>query len=206
MPSEFHVAIIDDDQAALDGVRLFFTRHKAQVTCFDRSTDFLTAIKPAEQFDCIVYNIGMPGVSGLALLRRLGQLKYKKPIIMMTEHADIPMAVTAIKKGAFDIVNKPLDPRRLFASVLKAVKATKQDGERAAELNCLQSRFNALSSRQRQVMEFVVAGLSNKETGLRLNISPKTVDHHRAWVMERMGAKNLPDLVRLALRIQGNMI
>jgi FixJ family two-component response regulator len=203
MTGEIRIALIDDDEAVLDSLRLYFTRHKTKVSSFSASQDFLAAIGRAEQFDCIVCDIRMPGISGLELLDRLNQLQYGRPIIFITGHGDVPLAVAAIKKGAFDFLNKPFDAECLLASVQEAVKIRKQADYRVAELEELRSRFAALSTRQRQVMDLVVAGLSNKEIGLRLKISPKTVDHHRAWVMERMGARNLAELVRLAVRIQG---
>ena len=112
------------------------------------------------------------------------------------------MAVAAIKLGAFDFIEKPFDESRLLASIRNAVETGRQKARDAAELEKLQSRFKLLSSRQRQVMELAVAGFSNKEIGTKLNISPKTVENHRAWVMERVGAKNLAELVRMAISIE----
>jgi two-component system response regulator FixJ len=112
------------------------------------------------------------------------------------------MAVAAIKVGAFDFIEKPFDESRLLASVRSALDNMRQPDLDGAELKELQSRFNTLSARQRQVMELAVAGLSNKEIGSQLNISPKTVENHRAWVMERIGARNIAELVRMAMKIQ----
>jgi len=112
------------------------------------------------------------------------------------------MAVAAIKIGAFDFIEKPFDENRLLASIHNAVARGRLQTSDIAELDQLQSRFNSLSQRQRQVMELAVAGLSSKEIGKRLKISSKTVEHHRAWVMERIGARNLAELVRMAMRIQ----
>jgi two-component system response regulator FixJ len=112
------------------------------------------------------------------------------------------MAVSAIKNGAFDFIEKPFDESRLLASIQMAVALRREQAGDAAELDKLRSRFNTLSLRQRQVMELAVAGLSNKEIAYRLDISPKTVENHRAWVMERMDAKSLAELVRIAMRIE----
>jgi len=112
------------------------------------------------------------------------------------------MAVSAIKTGASDFIEKPFDEGRLLASIQSAVALRRQQASKEAEIEKLRSRFNTLSTRQRQVMELAAAGLSNKEIALRLEISPKTVENHRAWVMERMGAKSLADLVRIAMRIE----
>jgi two-component system response regulator FixJ len=115
------------------------------------------------------------------------------------------MAVAAIKVGAFDFIEKPFDEARLLASIGNAIEKKQQPEIDAAELEKLQSRFNTLSVRQRQVMDLAVAGLSNKEIGSRLKISPKTVENHRAWVMERIGARNIAELVRIAMKVQGNL-
>jgi two-component system response regulator FixJ len=112
------------------------------------------------------------------------------------------MAVAAIKNGAFDFIEKPFDEARLLTSVRQAVAKRRQGESDTAELKDLAARFDALSGRQRQVMELVAAGLSSKEIGSQLNISPKTVENHRAWLMERIGARNVAELVRMAMKIQ----
>jgi two-component system, LuxR family, response regulator FixJ len=112
------------------------------------------------------------------------------------------MAVAAIKVGAFDFIEKPFDEVRLLASIRHAVEKGRERDADSTELENLQSRLNTLSARQREVMELAVAGLSNKEIGSRLKISPKTVENHRAWVMERIGARNIAELVRIAMKVQ----
>jgi two-component system response regulator FixJ len=144
----------------------------------------------------------MPGMSGLDLVRHLKARGFIWPIILITGHGDIDMAVSAIKIGAFDFIEKPFDETRLLVSIRNAVEQKRQHMSDAIELEQLQSRFNSLSFRQRQVMELAAAGLSSKEIGMRLKISAKTVENHRAWVMERIGARNLAELVRMAMRIQ----
>jgi len=134
---------------------------------------------------------------------RLNERPFVAPIILITGRGDIDMAVSAIKSGAFDFIEKPFDEGRLLASIRNAVEIGRQKASSAAEIDMLQSRLKTLSARQRQVMELAVAGLSNKEIALRLDISPKTVENHRAWVMERIGAKNLAELVRIAMQIDG---
>ena len=164
----------------------------------------MTALDQREQFDCIVSDVRMPQMSGLQLMQRLNERSYARPVILITGHGDVDMAVTAIKNGAFDFIEKPFDEARLLASIHRAAERGRQSESAAAELETLQSRFNALSLRQRQVMGLAAAGLSSKEIGIRLKISPKTVENHRSWVMERMGARNLADLVRMAMKIQVN--
>ena len=145
----------------------------------------------------------MPGMSGLELVQRLKGGGLLAPVVLITGHGDVDMAVAAIKVGAFDFIEKPFDEARLLASIKNAIGKNQQPEIDAAELEKLRSRFDTLSARQRQVMELAVAGLSNKEIGSQLKISPKTVENHRAWVMERIGARNIADLVRIAMKIQG---
>jgi RNA polymerase sigma factor (sigma-70 family) len=144
----------------------------------------------------------MAGISGLELLDRLKARRSDAPFILITAVGDIEMAVAAIKNGASDFIEKPFDEGRLLASIRAAVALRRQQAGTAAEIEKLRSRFDSLSARQRQVMELAVSGLSNKEIAYRLDISPKTVENHRAWVMERMDAKSLAELVRIAMKIE----
>ena len=202
MADPIHIALIDDDAAVLDSLRLYFARHELKTSCFNSAEEFLAAVDGPAQFDCVVSDVRMPGVSGLDLVGQLNARGFIRPIILITGHGDIDMAVAAIKIGAFDFIEKPFDENRLLASIRNAVEQGRQQMSDAAELEQLQSRFNSLSLRQRQVMELAVAGLSSKEIGKRLKISSKTVENHRAWVMERIGARNLAELVRMSMQIQ----
>jgi two-component system response regulator FixJ len=198
-----HIAVIDDDEAVLDSLRLYFARQDVETSCFASAQDFLAAIRSGQRFDCIVSDVRMPGMSGLDLVQHLKGAGLAAPVILITGHGDVDMAVAAIKVGAFDFIEKPFDEARLLASIRNALNKMQQPEIDAVELEKLQSRFNTLSVRQRQVMELAVVGLSNKEIGSQLKISPKTVENHRAWVMERIGARNIAELVRIAMRIQG---
>jgi len=203
MKAPLHIAIIDDDEAVLDSLRLYFTRQNVETSCFATAREFLHTTSSGRKFDCIVSDVRMPGMSGLELVQRLKDTGTTAPVILITGHGDIDMAVAAIKVGAFDFIEKPFDESRLLTSIRAAMAANMKPAADAAELERLQSRFDSLSARQRQVMELAVAGLSNKEIGSRLKISPKTVENHRAWVMERIGARNIADLVRIAMTIEG---
>jgi two-component system response regulator FixJ len=145
----------------------------------------------------------MPGLSGLELVSHLKTRNSNWPIVLITGHGDIDMAVSAIKMGAFDFIEKPCDETRLLASIINAAEHYREQMSSAVGLEQLRSRFSSLSPRQLQVMELIVAGLSSKEIGMRLNLSAKTVNNHRAWVMERTGARNLAELVRMATTNQG---
>jgi two-component system response regulator FixJ len=203
MSARVHIAVIDDDEAVLDSLRLYFARQNIEASSFLTAKEFLSAIGSGRRFDCIVSDVRMPGMSGLDLVRHLKDAGLAAPVILITGHGDVDMAVSAIKFGAFDFIEKPFDEVRLLASITNALDREHQSESDPGELEELKTRFNTLSARQRQVMELAVAGLSNKEIGSQLKISPKTVENHRAWVMERIGARNIAELVRIAMRIQG---
>jgi two-component system response regulator FixJ len=201
MPDNLHIALIDDDAGVLDALRYYLARQSMRTSTFEAAREFLEALDRREQFDCIVSDVRMPGMSGLDLMTQLKARGYAGPVILITGHGDVDMAVAAIKNGAFDFIEKPFDEARLLASIRQGAERTRQTKSEAAELDELQARFDNLSVRQREVMELAVAGLSSKEIGIKLNISPKTVENHRAWVMERMGARNVADLIRKAMKI-----
>ncbi|MGC2080144.1 MAG: response regulator [Xanthobacteraceae bacterium] len=203
MTDPIRIALIDDDPAVLDSLRLYFERKKLEIECFNTSKEFLGTVDRSAPFDCIVSDVRMPGMSGLELLGHLKTRGFSRPVVLITGHGDIDMAVSAIKLGAFDFIEKPFDEARLLASIRDAVEQYREQIGSTVEIEQLRARFNSLSPRQRQVMELIVTGLSSKEIGARLNLSAKTVDNHRAWVMERIGARNLAELVRLAINIQG---
>jgi two-component system response regulator FixJ len=202
MAEPAQIALVEDDAAVLDSLQLYLVRQDLKTSCFGAAEALLAAVDGGAQFNCIVSDVCMPGMSGLDLVHHLNARHVVAPIILITGHGDIDMAVCAIKGGAFNFIEKPFDEARLLASIRNALEIARQKAIDAAQMEELCARFKTLSERQRQVMELAVDGLSNKEIGSRLNISPKTVENHRAWVMERTGAKNLAELVRIALQIQ----
>jgi FixJ family two-component response regulator len=204
MPDRLHVALIDDDAAVLDALRYYLARQSIRTSTFQAARDFLEALDRHEQFDCVVSDVRMPGMSGLDLMKHLNERGYAGPVILITGHGDVDMAVGAIKNGAFDFIEKPFDEARLLTSIRQGAERMRQNKSEAAEIDELQTRFDSLSARQREVMELAVAGLSSKEIGIRLSISPKTVENHRAWVMERIGARNVADLIRKAMKIRSH--
>src|SRR5215472_17712722 len=205
MSDRLHIALIDDDAGVLDALRSYLARQSMRTSTFEAAREFLEALAGREQFDCVVSDVRMPGMSGLDLMTQLKARGYGGPVILITGHGDVDMAVGAIKNGAFDFIEKPFDEARLLASIRQGVERTLQTKSEAAELDELQARFDNLSVRQREVMELAVAGLSSKEIGIRLNISPKTVENHRSWVMERIGARNVADLIRKAMKIRSRL-
>jgi len=202
MTEPIHIALVDDDAAVLDSLRLYCARHHVTTSCFDSAEALLADLDGGTLPECIVSDIRMPGMSGLDLLHSLKERRVSAPLILITAVVELAMAVSAIKKGAFDFIEKPFDEAHLLTSVQTAVQVRRQQARDEAEIEKLRSRFNALSARQRQVMELAVAGLTSKEIANRLEISYKTVEIHRAWLMERMGAKSLGELVRIAMKME----
>jgi len=199
MARPIQIALIDDDEAVLDSLSLYFRSQEIATAGFSTAQEFLAALRQDRPFDCIVSDVRMPGMSGLDLVRELKSRNIGTPIVLITGHGDVDMAVAAIKVGAANFIEKPFDESRLLASVREAIEESQQR-ENSDQRKDLPARFEALTTRQRQVMELAVAGLSNKEIGAQLDISPKTVENHRAWVMERIGARNIAELVRLAMK------
>jgi two-component system response regulator FixJ len=192
------VALIEDDEAVLHSLQLLLKRRGIGVRCFSSAEAFLASL-PADIPACVVTDVRMPGLSGLDLQRELKKRGVAVPIILITGHGDISMAVTAIKDGASDFIEKPFDDDRLVESLARAMAADRELRSEMAETSELATRAAELSPRQREVMYLVAEGLSNKQIALQLGISPRTVENHRAWAMERMGASNLADLVRKVL-------
>jgi len=206
MADSIRIALIDDDEAVLDSLKLYLERQGVRTMCFSAAAAFLGVKDIAGAFDCVVADVRMPGLSGLDLVRQLAAKGLITPVVLITGHGDIDMAVSAIKIGAFDFIEKPFDEKRLLDSIHAAIGHGRRKQNEVQEFKDLKSRAAGLSKRQRQVMELAARGLSNKEIAERLRISPRTVEIHRAWMMERMGARNVADLVRMVMQLEGRSL
>jgi two-component system, LuxR family, response regulator FixJ len=195
------IALIDDDEAVLDSLRMLLHNRGWAVECFTSAGDFLARFE-SMALTCIVSDVRMPGLSGLDLQQELVNRRNSVPLILITGHGDIAMAVAAVKAGAFDFIEKPLDDDALMESIGRASDGAEQHQKVQARVAEIATRAAGLSPRQRQVMELVARGLSNKEIALQLGISPRTVDNYRAWVMEKMEAATLADLVRMVVQLE----
>lgn len=192
------IALIEDDEAILHSLGLLLENRGMSVQTYPSAELFLEQLGDNAP-SCVVSDIRMPGISGLELQQELRKQDAAVPVILITGHGHIAMAVKAIKDGAFDFIEKPFDEERLIESINAAIEHGKRERVEHSERTLLEARAAELSPRQLEVMTLVAEGLSNKEIAIRLDISPRTVENYRAWVMEKMGARNLADLVRKTL-------
>jgi two-component system response regulator FixJ len=199
MPLELSIVhVIDDDEALRESLTFLLRTADLEAKSYASAAAFLDAL-PVAGLGCIVTDIRMPGLSGLDLLRRLRELGSNIPVIVITGHADVPLAVEAMKFGAVDFLEKPFNDNILLESVRTALRQhageSKLQGERAE----IEERMATLSPRERDVLGGLVAGRANKQIGFDLGISPRTVEIYRANLMDKMRAGSLSDLVRMAL-------
>jgi two-component system response regulator FixJ len=192
------VFIVDDDDAVRDSLRLLMKSVGMNATVYDSAESFLAAYDPLK-FGCLVLDIRMPGMSGIELQRELSQQDSTLPIIFITAHGDIPMAVDAVRRGAADFVQKPFDDTVLVAKVKRALADSMQRHEEDMERASIRRRARTLTAREREVMAEVVEGKANKVIASDLGVSQRTVEIHRARVMEKMKAGSLAQLVRMVL-------
>ena len=194
------VHVIDDDEAVRDALGMLFRTAGLNVQMFDSATRFLEAHLACAPPCCLVLDIRMPGPSGLALQESLAQRGAKVPIVFITGHGDIPMAVEAVRKGAYDFIEKPFDDYHLLCQVLNAIEASAGEGAPArAPAAPRADRLWSLSEREREVLERVLQGRSSRQIGEALFISPKTVDFHRARIMQKLGVRSTAQLFHLCL-------
>ena len=199
MPSEALVVhVIDDDEAMRQSLAFLFRTARIQAETYESASAFLSAL-PQIKVGCVVTDVRMPGLSGLDLLRRLRELNIGVPVIVMTGHGDVPLAVEAMKSGAADFLEKPFDDEALLGAVRSALSKNATDHERQAQKSVIKDRLASLSSRERDVLEGLVAGNPNKTIAYDLGISPRTVEIYRANVMTKMQAGSLSELVRMAI-------
>jgi two-component system, LuxR family, response regulator FixJ len=192
------VHVIDDDAAARDSVHFLLRSHKINAQIYDSAKAFLS-ILPTVKGGCIITDVRMPDISGVDLLRRLSELGVKMPIIVITGHGDLQLAVEAMKLGAVDFLEKPFEEQVLISSVKSALGRWQEGAHKEAERAEMQERLATLSGRERDVLQGLVAGKPNKIVAHELDISPRTVEVYRANVMTKMMAASLSDLVRMAI-------
>jgi len=195
------IFIVDDDQSVRDALSVVFTLEGYHVTSFGDGHTFLAAAR-ARTPACILLDVHMPGPSGLDILKELNAQHYGAPIFIISGRGDIPMAVDAIKNGALDFIEKPFDAVTVVSRVREAVEAWTRRAANDDSPDIMSMHFRdhqSLTPREREVLAQIAGGASNKEAGRCLGISPRTIEVHRARIMEKLGAKNAADLVRIVL-------
>ena len=193
------VYVIDDDDAMRDSLQFLLGSANFETRLFETAQAFLDAL-PAITSGCVVSDIRMPGIDGIELLKRVKSVKASLPVIIMTGHGDVPLAVEAMKLGAVDFLEKPFEDDRLLARIEAALQQAEAGVRSEALTQEIVARVKSLSPRERQVMDGLVAGLSNKVIARDYDISPRTIEVYRANVMTKMQASSLSELVRLAIR------
>ena len=198
MQPEPIIYVIDDDDAVRQSLEFLLKTTGMTVRGFEHAKAFLD-ILPQVQHGCVITDVRMPGMSGIDLLSRLKDSNPNLPVIVITGHGDISLAVEAMKIGAIDFLEKPFDDDHLIAAVRAALNRDAGVVKRKAELGEITEKLAALSNRERQVLDGLVAGKANKSIAFDLGISPRTVEIYRANVMTKMAANSLSDLVRMAM-------
>jgi FixJ family two-component response regulator len=195
------IFIVDDDPGVRAALSAVFSGEGYRVICFEDGPSFLAAAH-ARTPACIVLDVHIPGQSGLEVLKELNAQNYPAPIFMISGQGDIPMAVDAVKNGAFDFLEKPFRGSDVVARVRKAIEALRRrtDDEVANVLGFnIPADREPLTPRECEVLARFVAGASNKEAALQLGISPRTIEVHRARIMEKLGARNIADVIRIVM-------
>ena len=195
------IYIVDDDEALRDSLTWLLEGEEHAVQCFASAEEFLAALSD-KQSGCLILDVRMPGMSGLELHERLTIQGNHLPVIFITGHGDVPMAVSALQRGACDFIQKPFSNEDLLSRINRALSMDYQQTAQRQHDDALLQHARHLSPREFEVMRLVVEGKLNKQIADELSISMKTVEAHRARVMEKMGARTLADLVRVSLSLE----
>src|SRR5215475_9422304 len=198
IPKKGTVYVVDDDEAVRDSLQWLLEGKDYRVKCFDSSESFLSRFDPRE-VACVIADIRMDGMSGLELQDRLVERRSPLPIVFITGHGDVPMAVSTMKRGAIDFIEKPFDESELRALVERMLQKARTDHSAAREQRAAKDLLAKLTTREQQVLERIVAGRLNKQIADDLGISIKTVEAHRANIMEKLNANTVADLLKIAL-------
>jgi two-component system response regulator FixJ len=192
------VHLIDDDDAVRGSLVLLLKASGLLVEAYAGAQEFLEKL-PHVSAGCIVTDVRMPEMDGLQFQQKLIERAVKMPVIMMTGHADVPMAVKALKSGAVDFIEKPFEHNVFLAAISKALRTGEAQAHAHAAADEIEARLKSLTARERQVLDALVDGASNKIIGRDLGMSPRTVEVHRARIMTKMQARSLSELIRLVL-------
>jgi two-component system response regulator FixJ len=192
------IHVVDDDAAVRESLAFLLGASGFTARTYESAEAFLTAL-PDVEGGCVITDVRMPGLTGIELLQRVNESTATLPVILVTGHGDIPLAVEAMKLGAADFLEKPFDDERILAAVTSAMERLRETNAVSAERAEIEAKLAALSNRERQVLDGLVAGQPNKTIAYDLGISARTVEVYRANLMTKMQANSLSDLVRMAL-------
>jgi two-component system, LuxR family, response regulator FixJ len=198
------VHVVDDDASVRESLALLLETAGFAVRTYDSAPAFLQAASDRTA-GCVLTDVQMPELNGLELQRRMGELGIRLPVIVMTGHGDVPIAVEALKAGAVDFLEKPFEESHLLEAVANAIAVSQREHDEAAAVADIAIRIATLTPREREVLERLVAGQPNKTIAYDLGSSPRTVEVHRARVMEKMGARSLAELVRMTIAAERTM-
>lgn len=196
--TDFTVHIVDDEEPVRKSLAFMLTMNGLAVRMHQSATEFLEFAGNARDA-VLVTDLRMPDMSGVDLIRRLAKVNSTIRPVVITGHGDVPMAVEAMRAGAVDFIEKPFDDDLILDAIARAAEGLRPNGQSEEDVGDVKARLESLSERERQVLRSVVQGLPNKAIAFSLDISPRTVEVHRANVMAKMSAKSLPELVRMAL-------
>jgi RNA polymerase sigma factor (sigma-70 family) len=194
------VFIVDDDEAVRDSLSWLMQSVGLSTETFPSADAFLQGFGE-DRPGCLLLDIRMPGISGLELQSLLRERGFRLPLVVISGHADVPMAVRALKAGAFDFIEKPFNDQLLLDTVQRAIEHDRQQRESHARVDVWRRRLDTLTPREREVLQLVVGGASNKQISSELGVSMKTVEAHRARVMDKLQADSLSELVRMTLTV-----
>lgn len=198
MSSEANILVVDDDEAVRDSLDALLRSAGHSTSQYTNATDFLEAVD-AQDASCLILDVRLPDADGIDVLQRLTESGFGPPVIVITGHGDVPMAVKAMRSGAADFIEKPFEPEELLRSVTRALEVREEHSQSHAQALEAKARFDKLTPRETDVMMHLVIGLPNKIIAHQLGLSPRTVEVHRARVMEKTGAESLSHLVRMAI-------
>jgi two-component system, LuxR family, response regulator FixJ len=201
MTEPVQVHVVDDDPGVRDSLAFLLQTAGLVVRTYDSAAAFL-AVAPGLQAGCVLTDVRMPEIDGLALQRRIGALGNNLAVVVMTGHDDVPIAVAALKAGARDFLEKPFDDDRLLSVVREALDVSQRAQQAQDATATIAARLASLTPREREVLDHLVAGKPNKTIAYDLGTSPRTVEVQRARVMEKMGARSLAELVRMVVATQ----